>query len=502
MMALFNHIKGESDKQYIPAKVITPGVRVPNGIYYPWLCLKALGYLVYYTCVALCKYVKLAWATVPATVFVFAGFAYEPWAMGILALAVAGMLALWWWQARPSFWKFCGWFYIAQWNRYFVYARLWQGICTNLRLVTAFEGDKYYPRIVKVRRDAEGDILTVQMLGGQHPADWIKHAARFAYAYDALSATIKTAPGKFKRNRISIHLRTRDALAKTVAPFAVPAVPEIAKLFVALRSSGRKVAVSLRTHLLIAGASDAGKGSVLWAITSALSAGIRDGLVRVYAFDPKGGVELGVGELLFQRFFYGPTEEMIGGLEEIVAEMSRRKAAQKRKQQRDHIPTSDSPSIVVMIDEFGALTGYVGDKKTKDRIASAMSLILSQGRAVGVHVVAALQDPRKEILPFRNLFHSRIALRLNEESEVALILSDDAADMGAACHEIPESMPGTGYMILPDSPQPERVRFPFHTNKDIMDLADTYGKPAPESVEPVVPHVIPVQNGAQWRVNR
>jgi DNA segregation ATPase FtsK/SpoIIIE, S-DNA-T family len=129
---------------------------------------------------------------------------------------------------------------------------------------------------------------------------------------------------------------------------------------------------------------------------------------------------------------------------------------------------------VIVIDEFGALTSYVTDKKLKERINSAMSLLLSQGRAMGVHVVAALQDPRKEILPFRNLFGTRIALRLVERSEVGLILDDDAVDRGAACHQIPKSQPGKAYMVLEIDPMPVEVRFPYHSDDDIEGLASDY----------------------------
>jgi len=212
---------------------------------------------------------------------------------------------------------------------------------------------------------------------------------------------------------------------------------------------------------------------VLWAIVSALASGIRAGLVRVHAFDPKGGVELDPGKALFARFHFGDPDEMAGALEDLVKTMKRRQAGQ-RGHGRFHLATTGEPTIVVLIDEFGALTSYVTDKRLKERINAAMSLLLSQGRAAGVHVVAALQDPRKEILPFRNLFITRIALRLTEKSEVALVLDDDAADRGAACHLIPKSLPGKGYMVLETDPNPVEVRFPYHTDADIAELASAY----------------------------
>jgi S-DNA-T family DNA segregation ATPase FtsK/SpoIIIE len=64
----------------------------------------------------------------------------------------------------------------------------------------------------------------------------------------------------------------------------------------------------------------------------------------------------------------------------------------------------------------------VVDRDAKRRIAAALSLLLSQGRAVGVSVIDAVQDPRKEILTVRDLFPTRIALRLTERDHVALVL--------------------------------------------------------------------------------
>lgn len=268
-------------------------------------------------------------------------------------------------------------------------------------------------------------------------------------------------------------MRVHDSLAATVAPLAVPAVPDLNALPVAVRSGGAVVRISLITHVLIAGASGAGKGSVLWAIICALASGIRNGLVRVYAFDPKGGVELADGRPLFHRFYFEEPAEMADALDDLVAQMKSRQNTQ-RGRGRTHTATVDDPTIVIIIDEFATLTAYVGDKKLKDRINLAVSLLLTKGRAMGIHLVAALQDPRKEILPFRNLFGVRIALRLNEENEANLVLDDDAVDRGAACHLIPKSLPGVGYMILEDHPQPVRLRFPYHDDNDVKALASRY----------------------------
>ena len=51
---------------------------------------------------------------------------------------------------------------------------------------------------------------------------------------------------------------------------------------------------------------------------------------------------------------------------------------------------------------------------------------------MGYCVVAALQDPRKEVMSIRNLFPDRIAMRLDEPEQVDMVLGDGARDRGAA----------------------------------------------------------------------
>ena len=67
---------------------------------------------------------------------------------------------------------------------------------------------------------------------------------------------------------------------------------------------------------------------------------------------------------------------------------------------------------------------------------AALATLTTQGRAVGYCVVAALQDPRKDVLTIRNLFPDRIAMRLDEPEQVDMVLGDGARDRGAACELI------------------------------------------------------------------
>jgi S-DNA-T family DNA segregation ATPase FtsK/SpoIIIE len=121
------------------------------------------------------------------------------------------------------------------------------------------------------------------------------------------------------------------------------------------------------------------------------------------------------------------------------------------------------------------LTAYQPDRKLKERIMNALATLTTQGRAVGYAVVAALQDPRKDVLTIRNLFPDRIAMRLDEPEQVDMVLGDGARDRGATCELIP-SDPATGagvaFVRLESDPDPVRVRAGWVTDADIRTLAD------------------------------
>ena len=195
------------------------------------------------------------------------------------------------------------------------------------------------------------------------------------------------------------------------------------------------------------------------------------GLAVVHACDPKL-MELAFGRPLFERHgtYAADPADIADLLEADVADMQNR-AARFAGRQRDHTPTTEFPFVVVLVDEVAFLTAYQADRKLRERILAALATLTTQGRAVGYCVVAALQDPRKEVLNIRNLFPDKIALRLDEPTQADLVLGDGAHDRGALCEEIsadPATGAGVGYVRLETSPDPVRVRAGFVTDTDIQ----------------------------------
>ncbi len=112
---------------------------------------------------------------------------------------------------------------------------------------------------------------------------------------------------------------------------------------------------------------------------------------------------------------------------------------------------------MIMMDELAFLTAYLQDKTLRTRITAALATLTTQGRAVGYCVVGVVQDPRKEVVPIRNLFPDRIAMRLDEPEQADMVLGDGAHDRGAACELIPTTRPpARGWPTSGWNPTPTR----------------------------------------------
>jgi S-DNA-T family DNA segregation ATPase FtsK/SpoIIIE len=354
------------------------------------------------------------------------------------------------------------------WRGLRLYRRLWGPAMDGTGLTRRTPSAVYVPRITRIVSTWWTDTVSVRLLHGQTPAELQEAAEGLRHVFGAYRATVREiAPG-----RVELRFYARDPLTAPVPRLAGDPVVDLAGLPVGRTEEGQGYRLRLTgTHVLVAGATGAGKGSVIWSMLSALVPGIDAGIVAVTGLDPKGGMELYPGRPLFTHYADESAVAMVECLEAAVERMLNRRDRLRTQGLRVFTPTPGDPFEVIVVDELAFLTAYLPDKGLQLRVRLALSLLLSQGRGPGFCVVAALQDPRKEILTFRNLFPTRIALRLAEDSEVDMVLGDGALDAGARCHEIPLALPGVGYVRLDGVPEPARVRFAWVTDPDITALA-------------------------------
>jgi S-DNA-T family DNA segregation ATPase FtsK/SpoIIIE len=305
---------------------------------------------------------------------------------------------------------------------------------------------------------------------------WSSQSEALAHSFGAQSATVTLlAPG-----RIKVVLRRFDRLGDPLPLLPAALNPDLGKLTIGVGENGAPWQLRiLGRHLLIAGVTGSGKGSVVWSILGALGPLLVDGTVQAWVIDPKGGMEFGQGAALFTRFAYDTNDGALELLRDATATLTRR-ANLLRGTSRQHVPTPADPLIVLVIDELASLVAYQTDRKLAAEIGSLLALILSQGRAVGVTVIAAVQDPSKDTIAIRQLFPTRIGLRMSESSQIDMVLGSGARAAGALCDQIPDYLPGVAYVMEDGSATPLRARAFHVTDDDIANLADRY---APRAVE-------------------
>ncbi|GAA1108847.1 FtsK/SpoIIIE domain-containing protein [Nocardiopsis composta] len=385
----------------------------------------------------------------------------------VSTVTVVGGLAWRHWHPA-SFRRWVGLRSLALVRGVWVYRRHWQPVLVVSGLAESYLERQYLPRIRSVTCSEWADRVRVKLVPGTAPSDFEERTPQLAHGFAAPACRVEVL-GPLD---VVLEFPRRDMLADPIPALPVPASADyvdLGALPMGRCEDGRTWTMRLHgTHVLVAGVTGAGKGSVIWSAVRAMLPAIEAGLVRVRAVDPKR-MELSYGRALFHRY----ADEGVACvelLEEAVADMQAR-AERYAGLVRSHVPSLEDPFEVVVLDEVAFLTAYHPDRDVRRRAENAMATLTSQGRSVGFAVVAALQDPRKEVLNLRNLFPDKVALRLDEASQVDMVLGPDARGRGADAHLIDPAAPGTAFVRLEGSKIPTRVRAAYVSDADIDTMA-------------------------------
>ncbi len=332
-----------------------------------------------------------------------------------------------------------------------------------------------FPRVMKRARTLFGYRLTVALPSGMSVDDVTRHVPELA---DGLSAQeVRVSRSKPGVAVLDVYMRdaTPEAFNLDMLHATVLAAGGGGDLWlpVGIRDDGSPYRVGLG-HLLIVGATGSGKGSALWSVIRALDALRSEGLAILYGIDPKRAELAGVGAG-FERVEYDHAGAL-ALLEEVGRAMDERKLLGLRS----FAATVDRPWLVLVLDEFN---GLLNDPETarRKRIAELLHMILSQGRSLGVVVVAAAQNAQKESLgQLRTHFQTRIALRVETATDVDMVLGAGSAEAGARAHEIPPATESNGYATAgvayarsDGEPVPVQFRFPFVRDAEIAAWVDS-----------------------------
>jgi DNA segregation ATPase FtsK/SpoIIIE, S-DNA-T family len=424
----------------------------------------------------------------PVAVLVLIVGALLWWVVGWAVLVALGaslvaVLALWRRRFPVSFARLVAAPVRSRWRAWH-YRRRWGAVMTIGRLAPVYQGRVLLPVLGKVSATAFTDRVQVRLVSGQSAADFAARADNLAHGFGAVLCRVRSV----RAGALVLEFVRRDALAAIIPALPIGERVDLRALPVGRCEGGQLWLVQVHdTHVLIAGATGAGKAALLWSIVRAMLPAMVAGSVRVWAADPKL-MELAYGRALFDRYgrYAADPEAIVFMLEDAVTEMQAR-AARFAGKHRDHTPTAEHPFVVILVDEVAFLTAYLPDRSLRDRVKAALATLTTQGRAVGFCVIAALQDPRKEVMSIRNLFPDRIAMRLDEPEQVDMVLGDGARDRGATADLIstnPAIGAGVAYVRLQTDPDPVRVRAAWVSDADIQAMAAEYAAvPALRSIE-------------------
>lgn len=327
------------------------------------------------------------------------------------------------------------------------------------------------PQLRRVRTHGSVLELTVETRRGQTVEELNAGVPRLASSLKARTFRTRPDTGRSAGYRTVIELVMADCL--TTPSTGTPTAPGTAaydEVTLGRTQSGAPWQLVVRgRHTLVAGCSGAGKGSVMWGLCCGLAPAVSRDLVRLWGIDLKRGVELEMGAGLFTVRAYDADAALraLRALLRVIDERGRRMAGRTRL----HEPTPGDPLHVLVIDELAALTAYA-DVMIRREAERLLSEILTQGRALGVVVVACVQDPRKDVVPVRGLFTQTVALRLRSIEETVMVLGEGAAT-AAPAHLISPRDPGTAW-IVDDTGAVDRVRADFWPDQVITAVARTH----------------------------
>lgn len=365
-------------------------------------------------------------------------------------------------------------------RRIFFYEMQWRATMVDAGMLKTLRGrPDRVPKIKRFESNGWSDKVLVKLVRGQLIEKLMDNAPNIASAFGSDECRVKyDRPGY-----AWLVFPLKDPLASPIAPFPITEDVDLENVPVGLTDEGDvwtlPVTSPQGSHFLGAATTGGGKSNVPWALVYGISALIRDGRVRMWVADPKGGVEFKRGRKLWYRYA-DRTKDIMDMLKEAVVDLEARELRQA-DDTRMHVPTVEEPLNIIVIDEILSITA-LAKSTTRVQFQHLLGLLLTRGRAVGFDVIALSQDATKEMLSLRGFFPRRWVGRLEEAIQVDMVLGDGARGAGARADDhrvVPSFLPGVGFVKIEGYREPVRVRSCRITDEDIDYMVQNYA-PIPD----------------------
>lgn len=226
------------------------------------------------------------------------------------------------------------------------------------------------------------------------------------------------------------------------------------------------LASSGRSHILVAGTTGSGKSEWLRMVLAGLIATNTPDTLRFVTLDPKLAA---FGELENSSYLWHKDSWWIPNAErapsevfrELIEEMDRRYElvhAAGCDNLREYVEKTKQPlaRVVCVCDEYFALISQ--QKQEKQAIEQAVAILGAKGRAAGVHLILATQQPSRATISgaIQSNLPCRVALYLQNAIESNMILGQPGA----------ERLTGSGDLLYKDFGTPVRLQAPLVTQED------------------------------------
>ncbi|MBP2474011.1 S-DNA-T family DNA segregation ATPase FtsK/SpoIIIE [Crossiella equi] len=224
------------------------------------------------------------------------------------------------------------------------------------------------------------------------------------------------------------------------------------------------------THTFVAGATGAGKNSVITATLRSIAPLIRDGLVRLWVCDPKQLEFAWLRELVGPGRYGDDPDSCAEVIEAFVADMAKAQKRMQRNKTRSVPVSREFPLNWLIVDEIGSLLAY-NPMRARD-ILGWLGQITSTGRVTHHVVDAYVQEPSKDVVPIRDLFPTRLCLRVSSANHPDMTLGEGCRARGAIADEIPNvpETAGIGFLREERSRRILQVRAAYTDDAGLDEL--------------------------------
>jgi len=410
-----------------------------------------------------------------------AGYSALEWGMLPTGSVLGGatLAALAWYRAHPGSFDHWAAPRVRAWRRRWLSAYTgprWRSLmdAVDLERVHKKTGHTLYPGVVRVRAFSPNvDIVHVRMLKGQSKRTY---QAKLEELADTLKVE-RVAIEATKPGHLALIVQRREAFTTPIPAPDMPATSaevDPAALVIGEDEYGgdwTESVVGPAMHRLIAGATGAGKNSVVLAMLLGLAPWFRDGLAKLWIIDPKMMEFTALREVCENRYADNSADG-VDLLQRYVDNMERTQKHMQSLGVREQPISREFPLHVLVVDELARLVAFADDGSEARAINNALAKITSMGRTTHHSVTATTIDPSKDVLDIRDLFPSKICLRVSSPTQPDMVLGAEMRERGAIADEIPNlpETAGIGYRVGERTRYPQRVRAAYTSDADMVEF--------------------------------